>query len=214
MFGALFRRRPESQSIGSVRYGLLDPVERRLHGPVVAAQHAPVAARMLPCRQERRQRHGFRHGKRHVETRTLLVITQAISTQPDVHPEHMALKDRLERTRGDLLPRLQPEPSPRAASLSQTVRGPVLASLNLSASPSTSDHFNFRISPFRQPVRRSRRRAAAWSGRSASWWSRTRPSRQYSSAVNTFPGSRALVRTRVVAYVTIASASSGPIERP
>ena len=50
---------------------------------------------------------------------------------------------------------------PRAAPLSQTVRGPVLASLNLRVSPSTSDHCNFRISPFLQPVRRSRRMTSA-----------------------------------------------------
>ena len=34
---------------------LLDPVERRLHRLVMAAQNAPVAARMLPCRQKRRK---------------------------------------------------------------------------------------------------------------------------------------------------------------
>ena len=41
-----------------------------------------------------------------------------------------------------------------AARFNHTVRGPVLVSASLRTSPSTSDHFNFRISPFRQPVRR------------------------------------------------------------
>ena len=48
-----------------------------------------------------------------------------------------------------------------APSLSQTVRGPVLASANLSMSPSTSDHRSFRISLLRQPVSSSRRMTSA-----------------------------------------------------
>ena len=48
-----------------------------------------------------------------------------------------------------------------AASLSHTVHGPVLASANLSMSPSISDHRSVRISLFRLPVSRSRRMTSA-----------------------------------------------------
>ena len=51
-----------------------------------------------------------------------------------------------------------------AASLNQTCRGPVLVSASLSTGPSTSDHFSLRISPLRQPVRRSRRMMSACGG--------------------------------------------------
>ena len=88
---------------------LLDPLQRRLHRLVMAAQHAPVAARMFPRRQQCRKRDGFRGGEGDVETGAMLVLAVALAPQPDVRPQHMPLKKRLERGRRDLLSLLQPE---------------------------------------------------------------------------------------------------------
>ena len=89
---AFHARAPAGRRIVASRLELrlLDPVERRLHRLVMAAQHAPVAARVFPRGQQRRQRHGFRGGEGDVETGSVLVLAVALSAEANVRAEHMA----------------------------------------------------------------------------------------------------------------------------
>ncbi len=88
-----------------LQHRLLDPVERRSHRLVVAAQHRPVAARM-PLRRQRRQHHRLRCRKRDVETRAVLVPALPPAPRTDVRPANMALQAPPERACRNLRPGL------------------------------------------------------------------------------------------------------------
>ena len=116
-----------------LQHRVLDPVEGRAHRLVMRAHHAPVAARMLLRRQQRRERYRFGGREGDVETRPMLVLSVTEAPQPYIRSEHMALEQLVELPRPDLLAGLQPKGTRAAPVPGAAV--PVLGLLRLLQRP-------------------------------------------------------------------------------